>query len=157
MITTTILSPFLRPGICRRKLSGNSLNLGGKVPPAPTSFWAYLNKLIVDSPVFNDRPRNSRHPRYPEIIYLLDYGHLEDNCTVGGSGVDVWLGASKSYNLRAVLLTVDLHNRDTEIKLLLGCTDEEMQLILYFQNTESMRALLIRRPTLQEADYALKI
>jgi len=36
--------------------------------------------------------------------------------------------------LTAVLLTVDMHKRDTELKLMLGCTEEEIRVALDFLN-----------------------
>jgi inorganic pyrophosphatase len=111
------------------------------------SFWGYLDQLVAACPLVIDRPRNSTHPRFPEIVYPLDYGYLEDSSAVDGGGVDVWLGNSGTHNLNAVILTVDLYKHDAEIKILLGCTESEMQTILDFQNAGSMRALLVRRTT----------
>jgi inorganic pyrophosphatase len=119
-------------------------------PTHPCLFWAYLDQLVSKCSVIIDRPVNSHHPRYPEIIYPLDYGYLEGTKAVDGSGVDCWLGASGIHELTAIILTVDIYKRDAEIKIVLGCTDEEMQLVLDFQNTKNMRALLVRRPVIQE-------
>jgi inorganic pyrophosphatase len=49
----------------------------------------------------------------------------------------------------AIVCTVDLFKRDAEIKLLLGCSQDEQQTILHFHNGHSMRALLIRREPAQ--------
>ena len=112
------------------------------------SFWDYLTHLVAVSRLIIDRPRKSSHPIYPGIIYPLDYGYLEGTTTIDGCGVDIWLGTSGSQKISGVLMTVDLHKRDTELKILLGCTEEEMQMILNFQNNQAMRALLVRRPTM---------
>lgn len=109
------------------------------------SFWDYLEKLVDSSQLKIDRPKGTRHPRYPELIYPFDYGFLEGTVAADGGGIDVWLGASGIHELSGVILTVDMHKRDTEIKLLLGCNAEEIQKILDFQNTNSMRAFLVRR------------
>ena len=101
---------------------------------------------MVSSPVIIDRPKGTHHPRYPELVYALDYGYLEGTVAADGSGIDPWLGASGCRDLSAVLMTVDLHKRDTEIKILPGCTAEEIQTKLDFHNTKSMRAFLVRRP-----------
>jgi inorganic pyrophosphatase len=111
-------------------------------------FWASLDQLVSTCSVIIDRPVNSHHPRYPEIIYPLDYGYLEGTSAVDGSGVDVWLGAAKSHEITALILTLDLYKRDLEIKIVLGCTEDEMKQIHDFQNTTSMRALLVRRPVM---------
>jgi inorganic pyrophosphatase len=110
------------------------------------NFWNYLDQLVDSHPLVIDRPRGSHHPRFPEIVYPLDYGFLEGTTSGDGGGIDVWLGASGSRYLSAVILTVDLHKRDAEIKLLLGCTEQEIQTILDFHNADDMRATLIRRP-----------
>jgi inorganic pyrophosphatase len=76
----------------------------------------------------------------------LDYGYLEDTVSGDNAGIDVWVGTSAGCNLESVILTVDLHKRDAEIKILLGCTDAEIQTILAFHNKNAMRATLVRRP-----------
>jgi len=108
-------------------------------------FWDYLDRLVAEHPARIDRPRGSLHPCYPELIYPLDYGYLEGTTTVDGDGLDIWVGSLEAHHLDAVALTVDLYKRDAEIKLLLGCTEAEKQIILDFLNGHSMRAWLVRR------------
>ena len=110
-------------------------------------FWAYLDRLIADSRVIVDRPKGSRHPRFPERIYPLDYGYIEETTAGDGAGIDVWLGANGDRRLTAVILTVDLAKRDTEVKLMLGCSEEECRTALAFLNSQFMRAVLVDRPT----------
>jgi inorganic pyrophosphatase len=110
-----------------------------------TSFWEHLEKLVASSSLKIDRPKGTCHPRYPEMIYPLDYGYLEGTLAADRGGIDVWLGCSGSQALCGVIVTVDLHKRDTEIKLLLGCSEDEVQTILDFHNTRSMQAILLSR------------
>jgi inorganic pyrophosphatase len=110
-----------------------------------TDFWEYLDQLIANSQVVIDRPQGSAHPRYPEMIYPLDYGYLEGTLAMDGAGVDVWVGSQGGRSPGAVICTVDLNKRDAEVKLLLGCSDEEVQAVLDFLNDGGMRALLVRR------------
>ena len=111
------------------------------------SFWDYLEKLVGFSPLKIDRPKGSTHPRYPEMVYPLDYGYLEGTISADGAGLDVWVGASGNRDICGVILTVDLLKQDMEIKILLGCTAEEIQTILDFHNTKYMQAFLVRRPS----------
>jgi coenzyme F420-0:L-glutamate ligase / coenzyme F420-1:gamma-L-glutamate ligase len=108
-------------------------------------FWSYLDSLVAQSELVIDRPRGSAHPRLPEVIYPLDYGYLAETSAMDGGGVDVWLGSLPDRRLDAVMLTVDLFKRDTELKLMLGCTPEEKQIALDFTSQGSMRAVLIAR------------
>jgi len=110
-----------------------------------SNIWEYLDRLVAASRLVIDRPRGSHHPRYPNIIYPVDYGYLEGTTTVDGGGVDVWAGSLPNKSLTALVLTVDLHKRDVEIKLLLGCTEAEHQDNIEFHNDGLMRAAIILR------------
>lgn len=109
-------------------------------------FWRALDALIAGSEIVIDRPRGSHHPRFSDIVYPLDYGYLANTTSTDGEGVDVWLGSGESRALRAILVSVDLDKRDSEIKLLLGLSAEETALIYEFYNKyDGMKALLIER------------
>jgi inorganic pyrophosphatase len=109
------------------------------------NFWNTLEQLIALSRVVIDRPKGSHHPRYPELVYPLDYGYLENTQSMDGGGIDVWVGSLPERLIDAVICTVDLHKQDSEIKLLLGCTKKEAQEILRFHNDGTQAGLLIRR------------
>jgi F420 biosynthesis protein FbiB-like protein len=79
----------------------------------------------------------------------LDYGYLEGTSSKDGYEIDLWKGSLEPKTLDGVILTVDLKKRATEIKLLLGCTEVEKQIVLDFQKDRSMQAMLVRR----ENDY----
>jgi coenzyme F420-0:L-glutamate ligase/coenzyme F420-1:gamma-L-glutamate ligase len=117
--------------------------------PGTPEFWSHLDRLVADCRVVIDRPRGSRHPRYPALVYPLDYGYLKGTTAVDGGGIDVWMGSLAPKTLDSVVLTADLIKHDAEIKLLLGCTEAEKQVILDFLNDGSMQAMLVRR----ENDY----
>ena len=110
-----------------------------------SDFWRALDKLIACSRVVIDRPRGSCHPRYPHVVYPLDYGYLENTSAMDGGGVDLWRGSAPAQKLDGIIATVDLLKRDTEIKLLVGLTEEEVQAALAFHNNPYMNGLLILR------------
>lgn len=123
-------------------------------PPAGdaqhAAYWEALDALVAASTLVVDRPRASAHPRFPAIIYPLDYGYLAGTRGGDGDGVDVWLGAAakRSGRLRvtAVVLTVDLGKRDAEVKLLLNCNSAEAAHIRQFHNVHQQSATLLERP-----------
>ena len=53
-----------------------------------------------------------------------------------GGGIDVWLGSLNHHGqhktLTGILCTFDTLKRDAEIKLLIGCTEEDIQIIQRF-------------------------
>ena len=109
------------------------------------AFWSTLDRLVAESQIVIDRPRGTPHPRYPEFIYPLDYGYLDGTTAADGDGIDVWIGSQPDQALTAIVCTVDLIGRDAEIKLLLGCTREEAQIILATHNSGPQAATLIER------------
>ena len=111
-----------------------------------SDFWRCLDQLIAESKRVIDRPAGSRHPRYPELIYPLDYGYLDGTSAIDGGGVDVWVGSLPARTVTAVVCTVDLLKRDTETKLLIGCTREEAATVLATHNGQYQSAILVERP-----------
>ena len=109
-------------------------------------FWQALDQLVSEHEMVIDRPKGSRHPRYPQVIYPLDYGYFDGTTTIDGGGLDVFCGSIAASQLTGVVLTVDLIKRDVEVKLLLGCTADDQHIILDFLNEGRMRAMFIPRP-----------
>ena len=109
-----------------------------------TSFWQGMGKLIITNKLIIDRPKGQPHPRYPKLIYPLDYGYLENTTASDGDGIDVWMGSLGTKTLTGILCTFDMIKRDAEIKLLLGCTKEDIQTIRNFNN--EMLTLFIPNP-----------
>jgi len=107
-------------------------------------FWQEFSQLIKTNKIIIDRPKGKPHPRYPDMIYPLDYGYLENTSASDGDGIDVWIGTSKQMVLTGILCTFDKIKRDAEIKLLIGCTQEDIQIIRAFHS--QMRTLYIPNP-----------
>ena len=110
------------------------------------AFWAALDTLLATSAIRVDRPRGSAHPRYPDTIYPLDYGELTGTRSGDGDPIDVWIGSLPEHRVSAVIVTLDRAKRDSEIKLLIGCTPDEATLILAFHQRGTQSALLVERP-----------
>ncbi len=110
------------------------------------NFWSRLDELVAASQIQIDRPKGTPHPRYPSFFYPLDYGYLEDTRSPDGNGIDVWVGSLPDKKLNAIVCTVDKVKRDSEVKLLIGCTAQEMRQILDVHNSELQAAILIERP-----------
>ena len=109
--------------------------------------WGLWERLIRTRGVVIDRPRGSAHPRYPDMIYPLDYGYIPG--TVGGDGaeVDVFAGTAPT-GLQAALLTSDALKGDRELKLLWNMTAAEIVAARDFLAGGAMRVKLSRREAL---------
>ena len=109
-------------------------------------FWQAIDSLASSGRIVIDRPKGSSHPKYPDCIYPVDYGYLENTTSMDGGGIDVWRGSLTSNTVDSIICTVDLMKKDSEIKLLIGCTEEEMKTIYEFHNnSELMKGILIKR------------
>ena len=109
------------------------------------SFWDEMADLVVSRPIVIDRPRGGAHPRYPELIYPFDYGYIEGTLAADGDSIDVWIGSHDRHTLTGILCTYDTVDRDAEIKLLLGCTEDDVGVIINFI-PDFMRYLYIPNP-----------
>lgn len=110
-------------------------------------FWEVLDRLVAESELVIDRPKGSVHWRYPDYVYPLDYGYLEGTSSMDGDGIDVWIGSDSDQSVKGILCTVDLVKRDSEIKILLGCTEDEILLLEREHNvTDLMKGVLVRKP-----------
>jgi inorganic pyrophosphatase len=88
------------------------------------SFWQSMTQLLITNP----------------LIISSD-----------GDGIDVWLSSlnmlrddPRAKTLTGILCTFDTVKRDAEIKLLIGCTEEDVRIIRDF--LKEMRTLYIPNP-----------
>ena len=108
-------------------------------------FWKALDELVNSSEIVIDRPKGSAHPIFPDFTYRVDYGYLKDTASMDGAGIDVWVGSGEK-KIDAIMCIVDLMKRDSEIKILVGCTEEEkLEVYKTHNETQYMKGVLIRR------------
>jgi len=109
------------------------------------NFWKKLDHLFEPSEIVLDHPKGTYHKDWPELRFPLDYGYLTNTTGGDGDGIDVWLGTVEPKVINAIACTVDITKRDAEIKLLIGCNEEEIAIIEDFHNGEHQSAIIIRR------------
>lgn len=108
-------------------------------------FWEALDELVNNSEIVIDRSKGTAHPKYPNFIYRVDYGYLRNTASMDGAGIDVWVGSGEK-KIDAIMCIVDLMKRDSEIKILIGCTEIEKSIVYETHNeTQFMKGVLIRR------------
>lgn len=109
------------------------------------NFWSALDTLVSTCEIIIERPKGTTHPKYPNFIYKVDYEYLKDTLSMDGSGIDVWVGTN-GKKIDAIMCIVDLIKHDSEIKILIGCTEEEKAIIYETHNeTPYMKGIMIRR------------
>lgn len=109
-------------------------------------FWNALDILVKESQLVIDSPKGSHHPKFPEIVYPVDYGYLKNTTSTDKNGIDVWRGTDPAGKIDAIICTIDLLKKDSEVKILIGCSPEEKILVYQFHNNgEQWNGLLIER------------
>ncbi len=80
------------------------------------------------------------------MIYPVDYGYLVDTMNSDQAPIDVFKGSLKSSLVQGIIVSADILKKDCEVKLLVGCSEEEEHDILVFLNqTEFQKAVLMHR------------
>ncbi len=109
-------------------------------------FWDTVDRLFAGANMLVNRSAGSAHPRYPDMIYPLDYGYLENTQGGDGDGIDVFVGTSLGgERVVGALATVDAVKRDMELKLLVNCTEDEMDVAFAFLDSNFMGVLRLDR------------
>lgn len=116
-------------------------------------FWKYMQRLVDESEIVIDRPKGSCHPKFPETIYITDYGYLKNTGSSDRMDIDVHIGSRKNREICAAAITVNFVKRDSEIKILIGCTDEEIEKIQnQLASFKTAAGLVIKKPLMQEKE-----
>ena len=109
-------------------------------------FWQKLDTLFFSSKLVVDRPRYTVHYKYSNLVYPVDYGYLSDTTGSDQAPIDVFKGSQKTNQVGAIVVSADILKKDCEVKLLIGCSEEEEHEVLEFLNqTEFQKAILIHR------------
>ena len=110
------------------------------------AFWNMLTQMVEQSEIVIDRPKHASHPVMAHIIYPVDYGYLHNTSSSDNEGIDIWVGSEPEKTVQGILCTVDSWKRDSEIKILYGCTEAEIQTIYDFTNArDGMKGILLRK------------
>jgi inorganic pyrophosphatase len=110
-------------------------------------YWESLERLVREHEVVIDRKKGSAHPRYPSVIYPLDYGYLAGTTTVDEGGIDIFVGSLSGNAVQGIICTVDNFKKDAEIKIMYNCAQSEIEEALRFLNSDLMSVLYVARPT----------
>jgi inorganic pyrophosphatase len=111
-------------------------------------YWDALDALVQENGVVKERAKGQSHPRYPEYVYTVDYGYVRNTTAADGAGIDVFIGTEPDRGIVGILCTVDTLKRDAEVKILLGCSAEEIERALtLLKKGGLMSAIFVPRPS----------
>ena len=110
-------------------------------------FWQKIDTLVFSSKFVLSRKKGEQHPEYKNLIYPVDYGHYIDLAAESNEGgIAVYRGSEKSSMVKTAVVAADILQKESDVKLLVGCSKAEEDLILRFLNqTDFQKTILIRR------------
>ena len=109
-----------------------------------TKFFDNLEKLIAENGVFIERKSGTCHPKYPDFVYIVDYGYIRGTQSQDGNEIDIFVGTCNN-GVIGCLVTLDLYKKDSEIKVLFNCNDDEISKICLMMNHPPMSCALLRK------------
>jgi len=108
-------------------------------------FWQKIDTLYLSGNLVMTRKKGERHPEFSNLVYPTDYGRLEDTNAVN-KGVSVYVGSGSKTKISGLIIAADILVKELDVKILAGCTDEEIEQILRFLNqTDYQKTVLIKR------------
>ena len=109
-------------------------------------FWQKLDSIYFASSIVITQPQGTAHPTFKNLVYPVDYGYLNETLSQDELGIAIYKGKGSAYLVEAILVAADILKKDIEVKLLVGCSQEEVDKILRFVNqTEYQKTIIVRR------------
>lgn len=108
-------------------------------------FWQKLDTFYLSSQFEVIRKKGDHHPDFPNLVYPVTYGYLND--TNGQKdGVSVYKGSGSLYTITGLIVAVDILKKTLDVKMLIGCNQEETEEVLRFLNqTDYQKTVLIKK------------
>ncbi len=108
-------------------------------------FWQKLDTFYFSGEYEVKHKKGDHHSEYPNLVYPVEVGCLEE--TNGEhEGVNVYRGSGSMYSITGLVIAVDILGKTLDVKMLVGCSEEEVEEILRFLNqTDYQKTVLIRK------------
>jgi inorganic pyrophosphatase len=110
-------------------------------------YWEKLDKIVAENEIIIDRKKNTTHPKYINMIYPVDYGYIKNTKSMDNNEIDIFCGTDSIKKINGILCTIDIMKNDSEIKVLYGCSDNEIELICGFLESKYMSCILVKKNT----------
>lgn len=109
-------------------------------------FWQKIDTLYLSGTRTIIKHKGEQHDTFKNLVYPVDYARIEDMKSVSGHGVAVYLGSENRSKVSALIVAADILEKALDVKVLAGCTEEEIYDVLrYLNQTEFQKTVLIRR------------
>ncbi len=109
-------------------------------------FWQKIDSLLLSLEYQKVVDKNSAHPNYTSLVYPLEYGFLSDINEKNKKVCGVFKGSLNTMNCDCLIVCCDLLLTELDVKLLVGCSEEEKKSCLSFLNGITFqKTILVQR------------
>lgn len=108
-------------------------------------FWQKIDSLVLSGDFVTLANKGDVHPDYPALIYPLRYGYLQYLNSEDMPSYRVYKGEHGS-SAEALVVCADILSKSIDVKILIGCDEQEEEDILRFLNqSEFQKTVVLHR------------
>lgn len=107
-------------------------------------FFQRFEELIDKNGITIDRPKGTAHPRFPDFIYKINYGFINNTKSQDGGGIDIFEG-TENRGVVGFICTIDSLKNDSEVKVLYNCSEDEIKTAVMMLSQGYMSCVLVLR------------
>jgi len=112
------------------------------------TYWDILDEFIKSNNLVLDRKKGETHPKYKNMTYPVDYGFIANTKSMDEAGIDIFVGRENKKKINGIICIADRIKNDSEIKIIYGCNENEIEVILDFlNNSDYMKAIFMKNYT----------
>jgi len=108
-------------------------------------FWQKLDALYLSGDFKVTYKKGSKHPKYKDLVFPCDYGHVETLSSDTQETIKVMKGDLQDYKVGAVVVCANLLDKDVTIVLLIGMDEKKEEEVLAFLNQNDWQKTVIFR------------
>lgn len=107
-------------------------------------FWQKLDSIYLSGDFKTIYKKGQRHPKYEDLVFPCDYGHVESLFGESQETLRVLKGDGSKIN--AIVLRADMIEKAVEVIAVVGLEDEQtLYKLLEVLNDDTQKTILIRR------------
>lgn len=105
-------------------------------------FWQKVDTLFLSGTVVQTKKKGDHHDTFKNLVYPVDYGKIIDL----KDDISIYLGSGNRSQVSGLVIAADILSKELDVKVLAGCNDDEIDLVLHFLNqTDFQKTVFIRR------------
>lgn len=105
-------------------------------------FWQKVDTLFLSGSIIQTKKKGEAHDTFKNLVYPVDYGKIADL----QDDISVYLGSGARSQITGLVIAADILSKELDVKVLAGCTEDEVDQVLHFLNqTDFQKTVFIRR------------